>query len=1066
MVGHLAGDLLFALMMAEAELPIQALRDQRGLLRRSIEWLFSQRHFHLKVLSGTAAGVIVILALAGVFLWITLRDHYQDEARAHTIDVMRLSSLIETDIVALETAHRGFLLTGQPDFLARFERRKAAIDQHIQDLTHQLGESQTQKKRVLKAQQIVQKWIDTTGLPEIESRKKLGADANAQSESLRLEKSELDQAREILQSLQEEEQIVLNARMRVHDWAAQSTEILNFLPKLERSVLEVEKEKHGYLLTGESRFEEAYEVTVRDFYTYHGYLAVLLAGTPSQAELLANVRANFERWIDTVAGTEMPATHFSWRTKEEGKAETAKALSTNGQELISQIRQTIGTLEENELSVYQRHSALTDHARLVKMTAIGGLAFLAVVLLVASSSYSFVLVRQQLAKLAEMETRTRSKLAELETRTRSIIQNILDGMITLDENGEIRSMNPAAEKMFGYREKEMVGYKLSKLVPKWYANEPEAKAAATSWSEMVKRTGSTTLALARTRQLVSFPAEISLSEMMVEEKKFYVAMVRDVTEQKRFEKELAAEKESLAVTVRSIGDGVITTDVRGRIIMMNSQAERLTGWPSKEAIGKPLKTVFNFVVDLATQARIPQTGFRNEAQSILASLPENATLVARDGSERTVEQLASPIRDNKNEVAGVVLVFRDITQRQRAEAERRKTETLEQLGLLAGGIAHDFNNLLTAIIGNISLASLLLPPDDEMSARLIDAKNASVRARDLAQQLLTFARGGTPIKRATSIGKLIQDTVSFSLRGSHSRSVFSFGADLWPAEIDPGQISQVIANMAVNADQAMPNGGVLQVSCENFHYTTSTTPQIRDLPPGDYIRIKIKDQGVGIPEQYLDRIFDPYFTTKPKGNGLGLATCYSIVKNHSGLITVESEVHAGTTFDIYLPAALNEELPAEQPVAFTQAMTGSGRVLVVDDEDAIRALVDFTLTRLGYQVAQAATGVEGVNIYTEKFKAGERFDVVILDLTLPGGMGGKEVLKRLIEIDPTVNAIVSSGYATDATMSRYQDFGFRGVITKPYEAAELGKTIHEVIASSHVNYGGHIEGGRLATRVA
>ncbi len=441
-------------------------------------------------------------------------------------------------------------------------------------------------------------------------------------------------------------------------------------------------------------------------------------------------------------------------------------------------------------------------------------------------------------------------------------------------------------------------------------------------------------------------------------------------------------------------------------------------------------------------------------------------MVARDGSERTVEQLASPMRDNKNEVAGVVVVFRDITERQRAEVERRKTETLEQLGLLAGGIAHDFNNLLTAIIGNISLASLLLPPDDEMAARLVDAKNASVRARDLAQQLLTFARGGAPVKRATSIGKLIQDTVGFSLRGSHSRSNFSFGADLWPAEIDPGQISQVIANMAVNADQAMPNGGMLQVSCENFRYTTSTTPQIRDLPPGDYIQIKIKDQGVGIPEQYLDRIFDPYFTTKPKGNGLGLATCYSIVKNHSGLITVESEVHVGTTFDVYLPAALNGELPAEQPTAFTQAMTGSGRVLVVDDEDAIRALVDFTLTRLGYQVAQAATGIEGVNIYSEKLKAGERFDVVILDLTLPGGMGGKEVLKKLIEIDPTVNAIVSSGYATDATMSRYQDFGFRGVISKPYEAAELGKTVHEVIASSHVNYGGHIEGGRLATRVA
>jgi signal transduction histidine kinase/ActR/RegA family two-component response regulator len=427
------------------------------------------------------------------------------------------------------------------------------------------------------------------------------------------------------------------------------------------------------------------------------------------------------------------------------------------------------------------------------------------------------------------------------------------------------------------------------------------------------------------------------------------------------------------------------------------------------------------------------------------------TLTSRDGSERVIEQVASPIRDNKNEITGVVLVFRDITERQRSEAERRKAETLEQLGLLAGGIAHDFNNLLTAIIGNISLASLLLPPNDEMATRLDDAKNASLRARDLAQQLLTFARGGAPIKKTASIGKLIQDTVSFSLRGSHNRSEFKFGDDLWPAEIDAGQISQVVANLVVNSDQAMPNGGTLRVSCENLRYDSTAVPQVPDLAPGDYVCVRIRDEGVGIPEKYIKRIFDPYFTTKPKGNGLGLATAYSIIKNHNGLMTVESEVHVGSTFTIYLPAALHQEMPVETPRTVTETVTGTGRVLVVDDEEAIRALVEFTLTRLGYEVTQAATALEGVNAYQQKLAVGERFDAVILDLTLPGGMGGKEALKKLIEIDPTVNAIVSSGYATDATMSRYQDFGFRGVIAKPYEAAELGQIVHDVIESSHIN---------------
>src|SRR5205807_2665823 len=476
--------------------------------------------------------------------------------------------------------------------------------------------------------------------------------------------------------------------------------------------------------------------------------------------------------------------------------------------------------------------------------------------------------------------------------------------------------------------------------------------------------------------------EISLSQMEVDRQKLYVAMMRDVKERKRFETEIAAEKESLAVTLRSIGDGVITTDVQGKIIILNNEAERLTGWPSREAIGKPLRAVFNIASDPAAQTRAQQSGYRTEAQSILVGLPENATLTSRDGTARVIEQTASPIRDDKNEVAGVVLVFRDITERQRGETERRKAETLEQLGLLAGGIAHDFNNLLTAIIGNISLASLLLPPElsqlpsaakdyGEMAARLVDAKNASMRARDLAQQLLTFARGGAPIKKSASIGKLIQDTVSFSLRGTHSRGEFQFGADLWPVEIDPGQISQVIANLVVNAHQAMPNGGTLHVSCENFRYNANTTPVVPDLPPGNYIRISIRDEGTGIPEEYLKRIFDPYFTTKAKGNGLGLATTYSIIKNHNGLITVKSQLHVGSTFTLYLPAALHQEMPAEQPRAVTPAMTGSGRVPEVDDEESVRTLVHFTLTRLAYEVMAIETALHGANVHLQKFQAGE-----------------------------------------------------------------------------------------------
>ena len=1007
---------------------------RRGIFGRSVAWLVSPKHFHFKLLSGTVVGTVVITFLAGLFLFVTLRNHHRETLRAHTVEVMRLGSVIENDIVALETGHRGFLLTGESSYLEPFERRGELIKHRVEDLTVLILDSPRQRKRVMKIQEIVQKWLGTIALPQMNTRQTKGGTVPtepASHPSASLGNSLLDQAREILQSLQNEEQIVLNQRMQDQEWATQSTQVLDLLTKLDRSLIEMQKEKKGYLLTGDNAFAEAYKRATTDFYTYHGYLSILIANSPERSDPLANIRKGVERWIAASAVPEMEAK----RTRKN----VAALVGTNkGEELMTEIREMLKTFERNEASVYEARSNAATRERIIKTLALAILCVFAVGLLIVSNSYSFVLVRRELAKLEGIET-----------RIRSIIEHILDGMITVDEQGVIRSMNPSAEKMFGCINNEMLGHKFTKLVPKSYGSDGQPVPCA--WDDLARQTGSTALAVGRTRRHATFPIEISLSEMVVDKQKLYVAMVRDVTERKRFELEIAADKESLAVTLRSIEDGVITTDVQGKIIMINKAGENLTGWSSREAIGQPLKSVFNLAIDLAAQARAQKSGYRNEAHSILLSMPEHATLRSREGTEHVIEQVASPIRDSKNEVAGAVVVFRDITERQRNEAERRKAETLEQLGLLAGGIAHDFNNLLTAIVGNISLASLLLPPGDEMATRLNDAKNASLRARDLAQQLLTFARGGAPIKKTASIGKLIQDTVSFSLRGTHSRSEFLFGADLWPAEIDPGQISQVVANLVVNADQAMPNGGTLRVTCDNFAYHSDTAPTVPDLLPGDYIRIAIHDEGVGIPGNCLKRIFDPYFTTKPKGNGLGLATTYSIIKNHNGLICVDSQEHFGSTFTLYLPASRHQEMPVEPPRQLNQVICGTGRILIVDDEEAIRALVEFTLERLGYQVTQAESALEGVEIYRQKLKAGERFDAVILDLTLPGGMGGKEALKKLMEVDPTVNAIVSSGYALDATMSRYQDDGFRGVIAKPYEAAELGKIVHEVIASSQIN---------------
>ncbi len=1033
----MAKDLLLEIIMDQKQGRAANFDDNAAvstpLLGKGTGWLFSPSHFRFKLLSGTAVGVGVIIFLAGSFLFVAIRNYQQGNLRNHTIEVIRLASLIENDMDTIESAHRGYLLGGDDGYLETFNRRYEQIRSRIDQLAALILESSPQRKRMMKMQETLQTWLDTIARPEIEN-KKMRREATSTS-STSLGTSLLETARRDLHSIQDEEQILLNRKTLAGEGPIQSTQMLNYLPKLERSLIEMEKEKRGFLLTGENSFADAYKRAAADFFTIHGYLTTLVATSSEQTNQLGDLRARVERWINDSATPDMNA-------KRAGKT-SSHVDNERSEQLMAAIRNSISNFERNELHGYEELTAATKRQRIIKTSALAVLCFFAASLLVVSSWYTVTLARRQLAKLEGAET-----------RIRSIIDHILDGMIAVDEEGAIQSMNPAAEKMFGCVNNEMVGHKFTKLIPKCYSAEPGGEPVACAWDGISKRTGSITLAVGRTRKHTTFPVEISLSEMVVDQQKLFVAMVRDVTNQRRFEQELAAEKESLAVTLRSIGDGVITTDVQGKIIMINHAGEGLTGWPSSEAIGQPLKTVFDIAIDLASQARTQKSGFRNEAHSLLLSLPENATLRSKDGAERVIEQVASPIRDSKNEIAGVVLVFRDITERQRTEDERRKAETLEQLGLLAGGIAHDFNNLLTAIIGNISLASLLLPPDDEMVARLNDAKNASLRARDLAQQLLTFARGGAPIKKTASIGKLIQDTVSFSLRGSHSRSEFQFGADLWPAEIDSGQISQVIANLVVNADQAMPSGGTLHVSCENFIYDGVTEPIVPDLIPGDYIRISIKDEGVGISEHYLKRIFDPYFTTKSHGNGLGLATTYSIIKNHNGLIMVESQLHVGSTFTIYLPALKDQQVPVE-PATLTPAPNagtglGTGRILIVDDEEAIRALVEFTLTRLGYQVSQAENAADGVNLYRERLEAGERFDAVILDLTLPGGMGGKEALKKLIEIDPTVNAIVSSGYATDATMSRYQDFGFRGVIAKPYEASELGRIVHDVITSSQV----------------
>jgi signal transduction histidine kinase/CheY-like chemotaxis protein len=376
----------------------------------------------------------------------------------------------------------------------------------------------------------------------------------------------------------------------------------------------------------------------------------------------------------------------------------------------------------------------------------------------------------------------------------------------------------------------------------------------------------------------------------------------------------------------------------------------------------------------------------------------------------------------------------------RLEAELQHSAKLESLGVLAGGIAHDFNNLLTVIMGNLTLAKLDTADSSVMGGWLREAEHGVLRARDLTLQLLTFAKGGDPVRKAVMLSDIVQEAAEFTLHGSKVRCEFDIAADLWPAEVDKGQIGQVMQNIVLNATEAMPDGGVIHVALRNTIVEANAVP---DLAAGHYLKLTVADTGQGINPAHLSRIFDPYFSTKPNGSGLGLATVYSIVKRHLGRIEVQSETGRGTTFSIWLPAA--QKPPSAAPMAPEPLARQSGRVLLMDDEEAIRLATAALLQRLGIEAVVANDGAQVLREYAAARAAGRPYDLVILDLTVPGGMGGRETMEQLLRMDPQVRALVSSGYSNDPVLAHYRAHGFLGMVPKPCDIEELARVIHAAL---------------------
>jgi two-component system cell cycle sensor histidine kinase/response regulator CckA len=637
--------------------------------------------------------------------------------------------------------------------------------------------------------------------------------------------------------------------------------------------------------------------------------------------------------------------------------------------------------------------------------------------------------------------RIESALKESEEKYRLLADNTVDGVWLLDMNLKLIYCSPASEKQSGFTLQEIMEMSLEqyftpeslKVVAEAFLEElPKAEAdpdynpIITLDLEFYKKDGSAFWAESKfsvIRDNCGKPVSI-------------LAHARDISEHRRIESALKESEEKYRLLVENAMEAIVI-EVDGTVKFANRRTSQLTGYSQEELTSRPFSE-FIHPDDRQMVAERYIQWLKGE------NVPTTDTLrfIFRQGDIRWGELSVVLITwEGRPATLGFLT---DVTDRKRLEEEEQRVARLESVGLLAGGIAHDFNNILTAILGNISLAKMETQPGSELHDRLELAEKASLRARELTKQLLTFSKGGAPVKKLASLRELLRDTAGFALRGSNVRCSFSIPDDLWHAEIDAGQVSQVVHNLVINAVQAMPAGGTIELTAENMALSeTQSLGMSLPLKEGNYIRISVTDHGSGIAEEHLDKVFDPFFSTK-KSSGLGLATSFSITRYHGGHLSVESEPGSGSTFYLYLPAS-TETFAGGQDKKEEMAPAGEARILVMDDEKGVREVAGRMLRHIGYaDVDFAADGAAAVKLYEAAMESGNPFSLVILDLTIPGGMGGSETIKQLLKIDPGVKAIVSSGYADESVMAEYKDYGFCGMVAKPYSIGELGKAVRDL----------------------
>lgn len=672
------------------------------------------------------------------------------------------------------------------------------------------------------------------------------------------------------------------------------------------------------------------------------------------------------------------------------------------------------------------------------------------------------------------QKQTEKALRMSEEKFRDLVENINDVIFSLDKDGTVTYTSPAIKKILGYNFDELVGKNFAEIVypedlndiVKRYYELLSGKLMPFEY-RMIKKNGKPCWVRTYSRPIMEGEslkifglitdiskrkkAEEDLKgayeslEEMVKERTMELRetnknLRKEIRDRRKAQDQVLRNEEKymlmaneLNIVLQGITDHIIMCDKDMKIVWANKAAAESIGKEPDELKGKHCNELWhnrNIAPENCPIWKTLESGRANEA---VQETPDGSIWEVR----------SYPLLDEHGMIRGAIEISRNVTERKILEEEMQKRQKLESLGTLAGGIAHDFNNILTVILGNISFAKMLLNTDDKAYARLNDVENASLKAKDLTNRLLTFSKGGSPLKKTIYLERLLHDTATLALKRSEVKLEFSFPEDLWQVEVDESQIAQVINNIINNAEQAMPHGGIITISSENIELKKQ---KHIPMPTGKYVKISITDTGFGIQKEHIRNIFDPFFSTKKQSYGLGLATSYSIIKKHGGHITADSQIGKGTTIVMYLPASSAKQSTLKDES--DKLYMGKGNILFMDDEDFIRELAAGILGHLGYEVTFARNGEEALEKYEKAHEKGTPFDAVILDLTIPGGMGGKECIRKLKKIDPDVKAIVSSGYSNDPVATNPRRYGFKAYIAKPYNIQTLSTVLNKTITEN------------------